>query len=133
MVKIEPNSIKQSHRVCIQAFSRSLLQQFVLHRYSTTPPRAEVKVPGVLRNPPARQSNEAVWKDGRWGECQPVKTGGEWDESGAMARAAARYCPLRCALIPLPIPAAAELEGSQGHTRGVLLDEGSSGDTQMNK
>lgn len=63
-----------------------------------------------------------------------MKTGGERDESGAMARAAARYCPLRCALIPLP--AAAEPEGSQGHTLGgggVLLDEGSSGDTQMNK
>lgn len=47
-----------------------------------------------------------------------MKTGGERDESGAMGRAAVRYCPLRCTLIPLPIPAAVEPEGSQGHTGG---------------
>lgn len=61
-----------------------------------------------------------------------MKTGGERDESGAMGRAAVRYCPLRCTLIPLPIPAAVEPEGSQGHTGGgggILLDEGSSGDS----
>lgn len=71
MVKIEPNTIKQSQCVCIQAFSGSLLQQFVLHRYSTTPPRAEVKVPGVLRNPPARQSKELSERTGAEGNVSP--------------------------------------------------------------
>lgn len=43
-----------------------------------------------------------------WWECQPMKRGGEWDESGATGRAAACYYPLRCVLIPRSFPSVAE-------------------------
>lgn len=42
-----------------------------------------------------------------WWECQPMKSGGEWDESGATGWAVACFCPLRCVLIPRPFPSVA--------------------------
>lgn len=59
----------------------------------------------------------AACKSRGWWECQPIKSGGEWDESGATGQAAACYCPLRCVLIPRSFPSVREPEDS-GATLG---------------
>lgn len=59
----------------------------------------------------------AAYKSRGWWECQPIKSGGEWDESGATGQAAACYCPLRYVLIPRSFPSVREPEDS-GATLG---------------
>lgn len=46
-----------------------------------------------------------------------MKSGGEWDESGATGQAAASYCPLRCVLIPRSFPSVTEPEDRSATVR----------------
>lgn len=83
----------------------------------------------------------AACKSKGWWECQPMKSGGERDESGAKGWAVACYCPLRCILIPRSFPSVTEPEdrsamvgcgvwvsperpggrgGAQGAVRGIV-------------
>lgn len=74
----------------------------------------------------------AASKSRGWWECQPMKSGGEWDESGATGWAAACYCPLRCALIPRSFPSVTEPEDRSATVGcGVWMSPGRPGGQGM--
>lgn len=141
--KQNPNSIKARVRqpVSIGPFG-SLLQRFV---YQSIHPLFLVrgKSSSFAGELTSMSKQWAALKSKDWWECQPVKSGGEWDESGATGQAAACYCPLRCVLIPLPFPSMTEPQDRSatagygvwvrpGQTRGRGVQQGSCGGVARN-